>query len=174
MEPRGDPSSLGVVDVATVRGAQRGDPTALNDLVRQVSPYVGRLCAAIALQDAEDAMQESLTAIVKGVPSLREPRAFKAWARRITVREAVRVARRSRPTETLDENLAVAAMTIDDSVDVQLVLARLRPDQRAVLVLRDLDGFSELEVASLLDIPPGTVKSRLHRARTAFAQRWQE
>jgi RNA polymerase sigma factor (sigma-70 family) len=69
-------------------------------------------------------------------------------------------------------NLASIDVTVDDSVDVQATLAQLRPDQRAVLVLRDLDGFSELEVAALLNIPAGTVKSRLHRARAAFAQRW--
>ena len=58
------------------------------------------------------------------------------------------------------------------TVDVHAVLASLSPDQRAVLVLRDLDGLAEAEVAALLSIPEGTVKSRLHRARGAFARRW--
>jgi RNA polymerase sigma factor (sigma-70 family) len=161
-----------VVDVVTVRRAKRGDPLALEDLIRQVSPYVGRICAAIALEDGEDAMQEALIAIVKGVPSLREPAAFKAWARRIAVREAVRVARRRRPTQQVDENLEATEVNVDDPLDVRTTLAALRPDQRAVLVLRDLDGYSEHDVAELLNIPAGTVKSRLHRARAAFAQRW--
>ncbi|MEY2424356.1 MAG: hypothetical protein QOI95_4423 [Acidimicrobiaceae bacterium] len=172
MERRRDAVALGVVDVATVRGAKRGDPLALEVLIRQVSPYVGRICAAIALEDPEDAMQEALIAIVKGLPSLREPGAFKAWARRVAVREAVRVARRRRPTEGIDERLEAGDVDIDASVDVRVVLAAMRPDQRAVLVLRDLDGYSEHDVAELLDIPAGTVKSRLHRARAAFAQRW--
>lgn len=117
-------------------------------------------------------MQEALIAIVRGVPSLREPGAFKAWVRRVAVREAVRVARRRRPTEQIDENLEAGEVEIDDSVDVRAALAALRPDQRAVLVLRDLDGYSERDVAELLNLPAGTVKSRLHRARAAFAQRW--
>lgn len=172
MEPRHDAHALGVVDEATIRGAKRGDPLALQELVRQVSPYVGRICGAIALEDGEDAMQEALIAIVRGVPSLREPGAFKAWVRRVAVREAVRVARRRRPTEQIDENLEAGEVEIDDSVDVRAALAALRPDQRAVLVLRDLDGYSERDVAELLNLPAGTVKSRLHRARAAFAQRW--
>jgi RNA polymerase sigma factor (sigma-70 family) len=52
-------------------------------------------------------------------------------------------------------------------------LRRLSPDQRAVLVLRDLEGLSEAEAAALLRIEVGTAKSRLHRARRAFRNRWQ-
>jgi RNA polymerase sigma factor (sigma-70 family) len=174
MEPRQEVFAFGLVDVVVVRGAKRGDPLAIEDLIRQASPYVGRICAAIALEDGEDAMQEALIAIVRGLPSLREPTAFKAWARRIAVREAVRVARRRRPTDQIDERLEAGEIDIDDSVDVRTALAALRPDQRAVLVLRDLDGYSEHDVAELLNIPAGTVKSRLHRARAAFSQRWSE
>ena len=52
------------------------------------------------------------------------------------------------------------------------VLAGLSADQRAVLVLRDLEGYSELEAADELRVAKGTVKSRLHRARAAFLERW--
>jgi RNA polymerase sigma factor (sigma-70 family) len=172
MEPRRDRAALGVVDVATVRGAQRGDVLALDVLIREISPYVGRICAAIALEDGEDAMQEALIAIARGVKSLREPAVLKAWVRRIAVREAVRVARRRRPSVPVDKDLAATDISIDASLDVRSTLASLRPEQRVVLVLRDLDGYSEREVAALLSIPPGTVKSRLHRARAAFVRRW--
>lgn len=158
------------VDDATVRAAQRGDPLALDMLIRQVTPYVGRICGAIALQDGEDAMQEALIAIARGVPSLREPAAFKSWARRIAVREAVRAARRSNRSQQLDEATLAVEINVDAAVDVRATLERLSPDQRAVLVLRDLDGYSERDVAALLNIPTGTVKSRLHRARAAFAR----
>ena len=58
------------------------------------------------------------------------------------------------------------------ALDVRAVLADLLPEQRAVLVLRDLEGLGEAEVARVLDVPEGTVKSRLHRSRAAFARRW--
>jgi RNA polymerase sigma factor (sigma-70 family) len=57
-------------------------------------------------------------------------------------------------------------------VEVRDQLARLEPAQRAVLVLRDLEGLGEAEVARLLDVAPGTVKSRLHRARSRFIKGW--
>ncbi len=57
--------------------------------------------------------------------------------------------------------------------DVRSVLQSLPPEQRAILVLRDLEGLSEREAAAQLDVAHGTVKSRLHRARAAFAARWR-
>src|SRR5207237_989656 len=56
--------------------------------------------------------------------------------------------------------------------DVRDVLARLSPEHRAALVLRDLEGLDEAAVARLLDVPVGTVKSRLHRARASFRRAW--
>ena len=56
---------------------------------------------------------------------------------------------------------------------MRAVLAELTPAHRAVLVLRDIDGFTEADVAALLHLPEGTVKSRLHRARAEFAGRWR-
>lgn len=156
---------------AVVRAAQRGEPEAVDALVRELSPYIGRICGAIALDDADDALQEALIAVVRNLRSLREPAAVRAWARRIAVREAVRVAGR-RPLVAQTETVTAAEVDIEAAVDVRAVLDRLPPDQRAVLVLRDLDGLSEAEVAVLLSLPVGTVKSRLHRARAAFARRW--
>jgi RNA polymerase sigma factor (sigma-70 family) len=59
-----------------------------------------------------------------------------------------------------------------NALDVRAALAELTPEHRAVLVLRDIDGMAEADIAELLDVPQGTVKSRLGRARTEFARRW--
>src|SRR5215470_4845258 len=56
--------------------------------------------------------------------------------------------------------------------DVRRVLERLPPDQRAILVLRDLHGLDEAEAARILGVARGTVKSRLHRARAGFRKEW--
>ncbi|HVF73715.1 MAG TPA: sigma-70 family RNA polymerase sigma factor [Acidimicrobiales bacterium] len=154
-----------------VRAAQRGDPAAMDELIRELSPYVGRICGAIALADGDDAAQQTFIAVLRNLRSLREPAALKGWVRRIAVREAYRAASRQ-PTEALlDANTELP--DLDTSVDVQSVLAKLRPEHRAVLVLRDLDGLSEAETAALLGVPEGTVKSRLHRARADFVKRWR-
>jgi RNA polymerase sigma factor (sigma-70 family) len=161
---------------AVVRRAQRGDPTAMEELVRIVTPQIAPVCGAIALDAGDDALQESLIVILRRIRTLREPRALSGWARRIATREAVRVARRQLPVVD-DEKLenAIAPTEPPDlatALDVRAALADLTPEQRAVLVLRDLEGFGEAEVARVLDLPEGTVKSRLHRSRAAFARRW--
>ncbi len=157
-----------------VRAAQRGDPAAMDELIRHLTPYVGRICGAIALADGDDAAQQTFVAVLRNLRSLREPAAVHGWVRRIAVREAYRTATRN---AGLNEEGAIDVKTelpdLDTTVDVQSVLAGLRPEHRAVLVLRDLDGMSEAETAALLGLPEGTVKSRLHRARADFARRWR-
>lgn len=158
-----------------VRRARRGDARALDELVRSLLPYVGRICGAIALDRGDDALQDAMVAIVRNIGSLREPAALRGWARRIAVREAVRVARSDGPAP-VDPGALAATVPVreDDSlaVDVRAVLEQLAPEHRAVLVLRHLNGVGEQEMAELLDIAPGTVKSRLARARAAFRGRW--
>lgn len=155
-----------------VRAAQRGDPAAMDELIRLLAPYVGRICGAIALADGDDAAQQTLIAVLRNLRSLREPAALHGWARRIAVREAYRAAAHG-ATPTVDIELTAELPDLDEAADVQQVLARLRPEHRAVLVLRHLDGLSEAETAELLGVPEGTVKSRLHRARADFAKRWR-
>jgi len=58
------------------------------------------------------------------------------------------------------------------AVDIADVLERLSPEHRAVLMLRELEGLDERTIAGLLDVPPGTVKSRLSRARRSFRKEW--
>lgn len=63
-------------------------------------------------------------------------------------------------------------LDVEKAADVRDVLDRLTPEHRAVLTLRDLEGFDEAEAARLLAVPRGTVKSRLHRARDSFRNAW--
>jgi RNA polymerase sigma factor (sigma-70 family) len=158
--------------VALVRAAQRGDTWAMNALLDRLAPYVGRLCGPIALQDGPDAVQEALTVVFRNLRSLREPAALYGWVRVIAVREAVRVA--SRAPRHPDVELAELPAPGDPQLaaDVRDVLDRLSPEHRAVLVLRDLEGLDERTVGELLSVEVGTVKSRLHRARTNFRKAW--
>jgi RNA polymerase sigma-70 factor (ECF subfamily) len=167
--------ALGSVDADLIRRAQRGDPTALHEVVVDLMPYVGRICGAIAMDNQDDAMQEAMLAIVRHLRSLREPAALRGWARRIAVREAIRAGRGGRSTPATPEALAAIPDLADEAtpIEVRVVLESLTPEQRAVLVLRDLEGLREDEIAATLGITPGTVKSRIHRARAAFRQRWR-
>jgi RNA polymerase sigma-70 factor (ECF subfamily) len=147
----------------------------MNELLDLLAPYVGRLCGPIALQDGPDAAQEALTAVFRGLGQLRDPAALFGWVRAIAVREAVRVARRGQASRTVTAATADLPAAGDPQLaaDVRSVLARLAPEHRAVLVLRDLEGLDEQAAAALLQVPRGTVKSRLSRARRSFRKEWQ-
>ena len=169
--PRED---VDVWDVELVRTAQSGDSLALAELVDRLAPYVARICGPIALDQAADAAQEALILVFRDLRQLREPAALRAWVRRIATREAVRHARAARqaaPPEPSPRELPAP----DDpalAADVRSVLRSLGPEQRVILMLRDLEGLSEDEAARILEVKKGTVKSRLHRARAAFVERW--
>jgi RNA polymerase sigma factor (sigma-70 family) len=155
-----------------VRAAQGGDTLAMNDLLDQLAPYVGRICTPIALSQGADATQEALIAIFRSLRGLRQPAAVFGWARAIAVREAVRVARQQQRHVPYDLSELPAPDDPQLKVHVRDVLARLSPEHRAVLVLRDLEGLDEEAAAKLLDVPQGTAKSRLHRARASFRKAW--
>jgi RNA polymerase sigma-70 factor (ECF subfamily) len=166
--------SVSNLDAGVVRRAQGGDPAALDAVVRHLLPYLGRICGSIALERGEDALQETLFAVVKHLSALREPAGLRGWARQIAVRTALAVAGGPVPLP-VDPHEVTRLVGVTDgttSVDVREVLAGLTPEHRAVLVLRDLADRSESEIAGLLRLPVGTVKSRLHRARQAFRSRW--
>ncbi|MER6303200.1 sigma-70 family RNA polymerase sigma factor [Kitasatospora sp. NPDC001539] len=160
-----------------VRAAQQGDALALDELLTLLMPYVGRVCAPIALQDAPDAAQEAMIAIVRGLRRLRTPEALFGWARTIAAREAVRVATRRSPQPS-GRTTRTAPLDLPDqrdpelAADIQDVLERLPPDHRAVLTLRHIEGLDEKSVAEILDLPLGTVRSRLFRARHGFRTAW--
>jgi len=162
------------VDPAKVAAAQQGDALALDQLLDELAPYVRRLCSRIAPAAADDATQEALLAVFRGLPALRAPEAIMTWVRSVTIRTAIRVARQP------DQEVAAAPAHADPSArafeglaDIDDALTRLPPSQRAVLVLRAREGLSEQEIAAALGIPAGTVKSRLHRARAAFREMWE-
>ena len=146
----------------------------MDGLLRALTPMVSRLCGAIALDDGDDAMQETFIAVLRALPGLRQPAAVHGWVRRIATREAVRVARRRLPAGADDALAAVPARLpdLDAVVDVRDTLAGLGPEHRAILVLRDVEGLTEAQAAAALDVAEGTVKSRLHRARHAFRKDW--
>lgn len=164
-------SGTDLVDLVTA--AQRGDALAMQELLGLLTPYVGRLCGPIALQDGPDATQEALIAIFRNLGQLTEPAAVFGWARTIAVHAAVRVARanaRHGVTMPLEEVPAAGDPLLTS--DIRDVLDRLSPEHRAVLVLRDLEGLDEHTVGSVLAVPEGTVKSRLFRARKSFRKAW--
>lgn len=159
-------------DRELVQRARGGDTLAMAQLLDQLTPFVGRICGPIALGGGADAAQETLIAVFRGLRGLSQPEALYGWVRTVAVREAVRVARRNQSTVPADLTEVPAPDDPELVGDVRDVLRRLSPEHRAILVLRDMEELDEKSVAAILDLPKGTVKSRLARARTSFRKAW--
>jgi RNA polymerase sigma-70 factor (ECF subfamily) len=163
------------------RRATAGDETAREELLRQLEPEVVRLVRLVVgsgSSAAEDAAQEALLDIARGISKLREAGAVRAWALRIATQRACKVSRRERLlslrwTPLIDPELAVdpesgRGAAIKEAFDL------LPPRLRATAVLRLHVGLSEEETADALGCSLGTVKSNLHDARKRLAQALRE
>ena len=156
--------------------AQHGDHEAFEQLAAAMA---GRLVgtATLILRDrdaARDAVQETLIEVWRSLPSLREPDAFEAWVQRILVRacqSAVRSSlRRAVEIHQLDHDMPKPSdePTIDDRDRIERAFRRLTTEQRTALVLHHHLGLPLAESAGILQIPVGTMKSRLNRATAAL------
>ena len=162
-------------DAALLRAHVAGDRDAFAELVRR---HRDRLWA-VALrtlgdrEEAADAVQEALISAYRSAHRFRGGAAVTTWLHRIVVNACLdRVRRRSaRPTVPLadTEPLPVPAVDSDTALDVRAALARLPADQRAALVLVDVQGYSVAEAATILEVAEGTVKSRCARGRARLA-----
>ena len=164
---------------AWVRGAQGGDASALEALFRRHWPPAYR-AAFLVVHDAaaaEDIAQEAFLAAVRNLDRFDRRRPFGPWLHRIVVNRAIDWARaRSLRAEVGGAEVAGAAEAEHAELGEQTLAAvrSLPPEQRAVIVLRYLLEYTPGEIASLLDLPRGTVNSRLRRALDALGQRLEE
>ncbi len=151
--------------------AQAGDRAALEALLEHahamLRPYV-----AVMVRDgdaAADVLQEVLVLLFRKLPALREPRAFASWARRIASREIFRALRKLRHYERTHDELPPDVPAEPDPepagegllARLPALLERVSPASRAVVALHYLDGLTLDETAAVLELPAGTVKSRL-------------
>jgi RNA polymerase sigma-70 factor (ECF subfamily) len=164
---------------AWVRGAQAGSASDLEALFRHHWPGAYR-AAYLVVHDAsaaEDIAQEAFVSAVRALDRFDRRRPFGPWLHRIVVNRAIDWTRaRSLRREVGDEQLAVAAAPQPRPSDelggeTMAALASLSPDHRAVVVLRYVLGYSPGEIAELLELPRGTVNSRLRRGLDALQER---
>jgi RNA polymerase sigma-70 factor, ECF subfamily len=165
---------------ALIRAAQRGSEEALEELFRRHWRAAHRAAYLVVHdgQAAEDIAQESFIAAIRALERFDRRRPFGPWLHRIVVNRAIdwtraRKARREVTGEALDLH-EPAAVEIDpaalaDSDRVVAALRSLGPEQRAVVVMRYLLEYTPGEIAELLEVPRGTVNSRLRRGLDALA-----
>ena len=167
-----------VDDAELLSAARRGDQRALDALLRRHFDRVHALARRMMNNDADadDATQNALIAAVRGLARFDGRSTFSTWLYRITTNacldELRRRGRRPVPSDEFSDRPA-GQLEVGDLVagrhDVDAALATLPPDFRAAVVLRDLCDLDYAEIAAILHIPAGTVRSRIARGRAAVA-----
>lgn len=174
--PDAGPNPLGD-DERLAALARDGDRRALEVLLHRHADLVHAVCRRIVLDpdDALDATQEALVSIARSIGRFDGRARFTTWCYRIATNAALDEVRRARrrpvPVESPPGRLAAPdpVSAVDDRVALDAALAELPPDFRAAVVLRDLCDLDYAEIARVLGIPPGTVRSRIARGRAALA-----
>jgi RNA polymerase sigma-70 factor (ECF subfamily) len=165
-------------DDALLAAARAGDRAALDALLRRHLDFIHAVCRRLAGNDADadDATQEALIAITRGISRFDGRSSLRTWLYRVATNACLDELRRKarRPTTGIPEvEQDIDGPSLDDTVSDQVVLdAALRalPEEfRAPVVLRDVLGLDYQEIATTLELPPGTVRSRIARGRAALA-----
>ena len=162
-----------------VAAGRTGDPAALAALYRQFAGVAMAVAYRLLLSraDAEDVVHDLFLGLPEALRKYDERGALAAWLKRVTVRLALsRLRAPSRREVALEEAGAVGVAPADPAgrIDLADALAALPASLRAVLVLKEIEGFSHAEIAGLLGISTGASEVRLHRALRALRRALSE
>lgn len=141
------------------------------DFLRDARPWAYRLALAVVGRPevAEDVAQEAMVRAWRAQGTLARVDDMRSWLRRVVVRQSITALGRREYAE-LPEMVAPDA---EPSLHVRAVLATMPPETRALLALAYFEGLTYAELAGVLEIPEGTVASRLHTAKAAFRTAWE-
>lgn len=166
------------IDDLVLTRAQKGDAGALDAVLRHHYDGIRSICHRIVINsaDADDATQMALISVARALPSFDRRSSLSTWVYRIATNAALdelrRISRRAIPTEAAAMERAQPDSTGD--IDTQMLIAHalggVAAEYRVVLVLRYVADLDYEEIASVLDIPIGTVRSRLARGRAQLTE----
>ena len=160
--------------------SQTGSRDALDRLARRWTPRLLRYARRVlggsseAAEAARDVVQDTWIGAIRGLRGLRDPAQFPAWIYGIATRKCADTIRANRRRRTLATESAVAGsdweaeVAADRQIDVAAAIRALPPMHRAVVHLFYREDLSVDEIAAVLGVPAGTIKSRLHHAREAL------
>ncbi len=165
-------------EAALVRAAQRGSEAAVEELFARHwgAAYRAALLVTGDRAAAEDIAQEAFLAALRALPRFDVRRPLRPWLHRIVVNRAIDWSRARAHRREVGAEVAPEAQSLDCADprplrdDVAAALLRLAPEQRAVIVLRYVLEFTPGEIAAALDLPRGTVNSRLRRGLDALGE----
>jgi RNA polymerase sigma-70 factor (ECF subfamily) len=172
--------AMAVSDEDLVTRGQDGDAGAVDELLRRHFDRIHNICRRITGNetDALDATQEALLSIVRGLTGFDNRSKFSTWSYRVATNacldELRRHRRRPEPIEKERLPLPSKADTFTDdlglSLEIEAALASIPEQYRAPVVLRDLCDLDYAEISEVLELAPGTVRSRIARGRAALAE----
>jgi len=165
-------------DSELVRGFQGGDDHAFAALMARHERRVYNLAYRMLgnSEDARDATQDAFLSCFRHLSTFRGDSAFGTWLHRIAVNACYDALRRRRETLSLDDRPTEPAPQRDhadqtaSAIDIQRALLTVPPDFRVVVVMHEIQDMPIEDVAAILGLPTGTVKSRLHRGRVALGR----
>ena len=189
-----DQSTQPQTDLDLLRLARRGDHQAFHALIDRHAPWLFRVAVSMvgSREDAEDLLQEVFLAASSGLSRFQERSSVKTWLRSILLNHVSKLyrSRKVRRTISLDDDRGATvggepairanleadsptpAATVESRADVQAMLRALSEEHRQIIVLREIEGLSYEEMATLLGVPRGTIESRLHRARQQLKEKF--
>ncbi len=172
MEHPNERSANEPINDATVRAAAAGDRSALRTIYEVTSDRVFRLMVRmVGEQDADDLTQQIFVRVFMKVSQFSGDSKFETWLYRLSTNEALQHLRRERHRRTKELVVEPAIQETDHIAQnerdamVRQALGQLDPELRAILSLKEDSGLPYQEIAATLNIPEGTVGSRLNRAR---------
>jgi RNA polymerase sigma-70 factor (ECF subfamily) len=160
-------------DFKLIEKIRTGDEQSFTILVKSYTPYIYRIAFAL-LQDrreAEDVSQEVFLKIYRSIGQLSNPQAFHSWLNKIITHTSLDRLRLKKqyPIPIAESELNMVSQETSSQLDQHLLirdaLQRLSREYRETLVFREWQGYSYEEIANIMKVPVGTVKSRIHTAR---------
>ena len=150
-----------------IEKAIRGDKNAYSTLILGMENKLYRISRSVLRDDADcaDAIQEALIRAWLRISTLRDPALFEHWLARILLRECYRIAKRANRYDAQTEVPAHDNQDPSQKIAVEEAVYKLKAEHRTPLILHHMMGYKVYEIAQMLSIPEGTVKSRLIRAR---------
>ncbi len=154
---------------------RKGDKNAFEQLVREKQNRIYAVCLNMLknTHDAQDAAQDTFIKAYKNIALFRGDAGLDTWLTKIAVNTCLDILKQRRPNVSIDDDFEAAAEETTESAAeknvrvaaVRKALNQLPPEVRQILILRDIDGFSYEDIAGIMGLNLGTVRSRIARAR---------